>query len=74
MFCFQRFPSSSQLTVVAHRARALFKEALELLRTVSKTSNVFDGFVEAAVPLSEAPKYYKLFDERKIGKVVFTSG
>ncbi|KAL8284226.1 hypothetical protein RQP46_004975 [Phenoliferia psychrophenolica] len=54
-------------------ARALFAEALELLRKVSTQSDVFDGFVEASVPLSEAPKYYKLFNDRKIGKVVFTN-
>ncbi|KAK4706122.1 hypothetical protein P7C70_g80, partial [Phenoliferia sp. Uapishka_3] len=55
-------------------ARALFKEALELLRTVSKQSDVFDGFVEAIVPLSQAPEYYKKFNDRLVGKTVFIQG
>lgn len=49
----------------------MFAESLELLRLVNSQSNVFDSFVEAKVPLSEAPKYYKLFNDRKVGKVVF---
>lgn len=53
-------------------SRALFEESLAILRQVNAESNLFSSFVEAKVPLSEAPKYYKLFDDRKVGKVMFT--
>ncbi|KAI5481634.1 hypothetical protein MNV49_002860 [Pseudohyphozyma bogoriensis] len=51
-------------------ARALFAESLEMLREPA-VMNLFQDFVQATVSLKEAPKYYKLFDERKIGKVAF---
>ncbi|KAM0755389.1 GroES-like protein [Meredithblackwellia eburnea MCA 4105] len=52
-------------------ARVYFPEALDLLRLVTKQNNLFENFVEASVSLEEAPKYYKLFNDRKIGKVIF---
>jgi len=56
-------------------ARALFPEALELLRKVTKASspNVFDSFVQKKVKLEDAPEYYKLFNDRKVGKTVFVT-
>ncbi len=49
--------------------RALFKEALEVLREHKQD---FDGFVSDHLPLSDAPRAYELFEQRKLQKVVFT--
>ncbi|KAH8929779.1 alcohol dehydrogenase [Atractiella rhizophila] len=51
--------------------RALFPEALELLKKISKESDLFERFVQKRVGLSEAPLYYQLFNEQKVGKTVF---
>ena len=48
---------------------ALFPEALAMLK---KYQQDFDGFVSHRVSLMEAPKYYELFEARKIQKAVFT--
>lgn len=52
--------------------RTVFPEALELLREINRTTKVFDSFVDKKVKgLEDAPEYYKLFEQRKVGKTVF---
>ena len=46
--------------------RALVPAALELLK---QHADLFANFIQHEVPLSEAPKYYELFANRKVGKV-----
>ncbi|PWN52092.1 GroES-like protein [Violaceomyces palustris] len=48
--------------------RALFKPAIELL---AKHHDLFDSFIQNTVSIDEAPKYYKLFNDRKVLKTVF---
>jgi len=51
--------------------RAPFPEALELLRKVNLEASLLDGFIQKKAKLSEAPEMYKLFNDRKVLKVVF---
>lgn len=53
-------------------ARAMFAESLEILKKVSKeTPELIDGFVQKKVKLEDAPEYYRLFNQQKVGKVIF---
>lgn len=48
--------------------RALFKPALEIL---TQHAELFKSFIQHTVSIEEAPKYYDLFDKRKVRKTVF---
>ncbi|CUM67403.1 uncharacterized protein PRCAT00005097001 [Priceomyces carsonii] len=47
---------------------SLFQEAIE---SFTKVAHLFKGFVDLNLPLSEAPKAYKLFEKHGARKIVF---
>ncbi|KAJ9104177.1 hypothetical protein QFC20_004614 [Naganishia adeliensis] len=52
--------------------RGVFEESMGLLKRVTeKTPELIDEFVQKTIRIDEAEEYYKLFNEQKIGKVVF---
>ena len=46
-----------------------FDGALQILR---KNQDLFGDFIQKKISIDEAEEHYKLFEQNKIGKVVFT--
>ncbi|KAJ9124575.1 hypothetical protein QFC24_003367 [Naganishia onofrii] len=52
--------------------RGVFEESLGLLKRVTEaTPHLIEEFVQKRIKIGDAEEYYKLFNEQKIGKVVF---